>query len=216
MNDSPDKWIYSVIYISYPWDTHLNHWAIAADILAFSTSFLLLHISVIFAEVDSGRKRNNANNNEMTELWGCYLLMNQALLICKKVVVIPTQEIMFLVALVCVSVCFQHYSKSYERIVLKFVGGIQGDKRNRWLDFWLAMWITIWAWQSFARSECLEYNGCLWIFGSEEVSPSYHRMAIWMNMETFFLLKFTGLQKWNSAQSVILWPCRRFALCECF
>ena len=40
------------------------------------------------------------------------------------------KEIMFLVALVCLcvclSVCGQHYSKSYEWIGMKFYGGVQG------------------------------------------------------------------------------------------
>ena len=35
---------------------------------------------------------------------------------------------MFLVALVCLSVTKQHYSKSHERIAMKFYGGIQGGK----------------------------------------------------------------------------------------
>ena len=38
------------------------------------------------------------------------------------------KEVMFLVALVCLSVTEQHYSNSYERIAMKFYGGIQGGK----------------------------------------------------------------------------------------
>ena len=41
------------------------------------------------------------------------------------------KEVMFLVALVCLfvclSVCGQHYSKSYERIGMKFYGGVLGS-----------------------------------------------------------------------------------------
>ena len=41
------------------------------------------------------------------------------------------KEVMFLVALVCVFVCLfvcgQHYSKSYERIAMKFYGGVLGS-----------------------------------------------------------------------------------------
>ena len=42
---------------------------------------------------------------------------------------------MFLVALVCLSVCEQHYSKSYEPIVMKFYGGTQGGTMKNWLNF---------------------------------------------------------------------------------
>ena len=45
------------------------------------------------------------------------------------------KEVMFLVALelsVCLSVCVQHYSKSYERIGLKFYGGVLGSTM-KWL-----------------------------------------------------------------------------------
>ena len=41
------------------------------------------------------------------------------------------KEAMFLVALVCLSVCLfvcgQHYSNSYERIGMKFYGGVLGS-----------------------------------------------------------------------------------------
>ena len=41
------------------------------------------------------------------------------------------KEVMFLVALVCLSVCLfncgQHYSKSYERIGMTFYGGVLGS-----------------------------------------------------------------------------------------
>ena len=33
---------------------------------------------------------------------------------------------MFSVAFVCLSVCLQHYSKSYERIAMKFYEGLLG------------------------------------------------------------------------------------------
>ena len=37
------------------------------------------------------------------------------------------KEVMFLVALVCLSVCGHHYSKSSEWIGLKFYGGVLGN-----------------------------------------------------------------------------------------
>ena len=44
------------------------------------------------------------------------------------------KEVMFLVALVslsvCLFVCGQHYSKSYERIGMKFYGGVQSSTRK--------------------------------------------------------------------------------------
>ena len=36
---------------------------------------------------------------------------------------------------VCLSVCGQHYSKSYERIGMKFYGGILGSTMKNWLYF---------------------------------------------------------------------------------
>ena len=35
------------------------------------------------------------------------------------------KEVMVLVAFVCLSVCKQHYSKSYEPIAMKFYGGVR-------------------------------------------------------------------------------------------
>ena len=32
-------------------------------------------------------------------------------------------------------VCEQHYSKSYERIVMKFYGGVQGGTMKNWFNF---------------------------------------------------------------------------------
>ena len=44
------------------------------------------------------------------------------------------KEVMFLVALVCLSVCLsvcgQHYSQSYEPIGVKFYGGVLGSTRK--------------------------------------------------------------------------------------
>ena len=37
---------------------------------------------------------------------------------------------MFLVALVCLSVGYQHYANNYERIAIKSYGGIWGGKRS--------------------------------------------------------------------------------------
>ena len=42
---------------------------------------------------------------------------------------------MSLVALVCLSVCKQHYSKSYKRIAVKFYGGIWGGTMKKQLNF---------------------------------------------------------------------------------
>ena len=33
------------------------------------------------------------------------------------------------------SVCKQHYSMTYERITMKFYGGVRGGRRKRWLNF---------------------------------------------------------------------------------
>ena len=38
------------------------------------------------------------------------------------------KEVMFLVALVCLSVCGQHYSTSYKRIWMKFYGKVLGAR----------------------------------------------------------------------------------------
>ena len=40
------------------------------------------------------------------------------------------KKVMFLVASVSLSVCGQHYSKSYERIGMKFYGGVQSTTRK--------------------------------------------------------------------------------------
>ena len=42
---------------------------------------------------------------------------------------------MFLVALVSLFVCGQHYSKSYERIGMKFYGRVLSNTRKNWLNF---------------------------------------------------------------------------------
>ena len=42
---------------------------------------------------------------------------------------------MFSIALVCLLVCQQRYSKSYERIAMKSYGGVQSGERNKVLDF---------------------------------------------------------------------------------
>ena len=36
---------------------------------------------------------------------------------------------------VCLSVCGQHYSKGYERIGMKFYGGVLGSTMKNWLNF---------------------------------------------------------------------------------
>ena len=49
------------------------------------------------------------------------------------------KEVMFLIMLVylsiCLFVCLQHYSENYERIAMKFYEVVQGDRRNKWLNF---------------------------------------------------------------------------------
>ena len=50
-------------------------------------------------------------------------------------IVFSNKEIMFLVASVCLFVCYQHYSKNYQWIVMQFYGGVWGGKKNMWLDF---------------------------------------------------------------------------------
>ena len=53
-----------------------------------------------------------------------------------KLITSLAKEVMFLVALhmvclfVCLSVCEQHYSKSYKRIGMKFYGGVLGSTRK--------------------------------------------------------------------------------------
>ena len=42
---------------------------------------------------------------------------------------------MFLVGFVCLFVCGQHYSKTYERIGMKFYGGVLGSTMKNWLNF---------------------------------------------------------------------------------
>ena len=41
------------------------------------------------------------------------------------------KEVMFLVALVCLSVSEQHYSKGFERIVMKFHGDVGGSAKKK-------------------------------------------------------------------------------------
>ena len=46
------------------------------------------------------------------------------------------KEVMFLVALVCLfAVCGQHYSKTYERIGMKFYEGVPDSTMKNWLNF---------------------------------------------------------------------------------
>ena len=40
------------------------------------------------------------------------------------------KDVMFSVVLVCLSVCKQHYSTSYEWITMKFYGGVRGSSRK--------------------------------------------------------------------------------------
>ena len=62
------------------------------------------------------------------------------------------KEVMFLVALVslsvclsvCLFVCGQHYSKSYERIGMKFYGRVLSSTRNNWLNFGGDLGIVRW------------------------------------------------------------------------
>ena len=57
---------------------------------------------------------------------------------------------MFLVALVCLFVCLfvvcgQHYSKSYERIGMKFYGRVLSSSSKNWLNFGGDLGIVRWA-----------------------------------------------------------------------
>ena len=58
------------------------------------------------------------------------------------------KEVMFLVALVCLFVCLfvcgQHYSKSYERIGMKFYGRVLSSKSKNWLNFGGDLGIVRW------------------------------------------------------------------------
>ena len=61
---------------------------------------------------------------------------------CLLFIISLTKEVMFLAVFgsvclfVCLSVCEQHYSKSYERIVMKFYEGAQGGTMKNWLAIW--------------------------------------------------------------------------------
>ena len=50
---------------------------------------------------------------------------------CKVLITSLAKEVMFLVTLVCLFVCRQHYSKSYDRIGLKFYGGVLGSTMKK-------------------------------------------------------------------------------------
>ena len=55
------------------------------------------------------------------------------------------KEVMFLVALVCLFVCGQHYSKSCERIGMKFYGGVLGSAMKTCLnggDLGILRWVN--------------------------------------------------------------------------
>ena len=62
------------------------------------------------------------------------------------------KEVMFLVALVslsvclfvCLFVCGQHYSKGYERIGMKFYGRVLSSTRKNWLKFGGDLGIVRW------------------------------------------------------------------------
>ena len=58
------------------------------------------------------------------------------------------KEVMFLVALVslsvCLFVCGQHYSKSYERIGMTFYGRVLSSTRKNWLNFGGDLGIVRW------------------------------------------------------------------------
>ena len=60
---------------------------------------------------------------------------------------------MFSVGLACVSVRQQHYSKSYEWIVMKFYVRVQVVKRISDKSFLSAL-VMIQSWQRFMVSEC--------------------------------------------------------------
>ena len=52
-----------------------------------------------------------------------------------KITTSLAKEVMFSVALVCLSVYKQHYSKSYQQIVMKFSGRVRGGNMKKWLKY---------------------------------------------------------------------------------
>ena len=65
-----------------------------------------------------------------------------------KIITSLAEEVMFLVALVslsvCLFVCGQHYLKSYERIGMKFYGRVLSSTRKNWLNFGGDLGIVRW------------------------------------------------------------------------
>ena len=81
----------------------------------------------------------------------CTLWCTTSLLLQKVVLTVITslaKEVMFLVALVCLFVCLfvceQHYSKSYERIGMKFYGRVLSSTSKNWLNFGGDLGIVRW------------------------------------------------------------------------
>ena len=66
----------------------------------------------------------------------CHYGMSIVVVVVAVVIVTSlAKEVMFLVAFVCLFVCGQHHSKSYERIGMKFYGGVLGSTMKNWLNF---------------------------------------------------------------------------------
>ena len=72
---------------------------------------------------------------EYSRLFSESKLVSDFSLMLNNVITSLAKEMMFLVALVCLFVCGQHYSKSYERIGMKLYGGVLGNTMKNLLNF---------------------------------------------------------------------------------
>ena len=83
--------------------------------------------------------------NELLSCWRLILGWNS---LFNWIVISLAKEVMFLVALVslsvCLFVCGQHYSKSYERIGMKFYGRVLSSTWKNWLNFGGDLGIVRW------------------------------------------------------------------------
>ena len=70
------------------------------------------------------------------------------------------KKVMFLVAFVCLSVCGQHYSQSYEQIGMKFYGGVLGSTMKNWLNFGGDLGILRWLNEQKNTIILVEYPDC--------------------------------------------------------
>ena len=91
---------------------------------------------------------------DLLVLWSLTTTHAQALhltLSLPSIITSLAKEVMFLVPLVSLSVCFfvygQHYSKSYERIGMKFYGRVLSSTRKNWFlnfggDLGIVRWVN--------------------------------------------------------------------------